>query len=405
VARSARKIRVVHIVPSTYGLVFGGHTHYVFSLLSGWRDEEIALDLWGTEVRPLNMNSGNPDYQLPRRLWPSAGRSSRLQRLWESARQLMFLATRARSFDIAHFQALGWGALLSPVVLHLLGKKVVYTMTLYGSDNPSALVEDKRGKLAIGLLRRFDGIVALSPALAEDCRKYGISNVFCLPNFLAIPKLKEGKNQSLRETVRARYQIPVEDLVLLFVGSAIRRKGIDILVESYIRVAKVHPNTWLVLVGPSRTGESAGIEPSYLDEQQIRLLSARVSDRVMWTGMVTDKHELVGYYSAADIFVLPTRAEGLPNVLAEAMAAGLPVVATNLPGCTDSIVVDGETGFLVPPEDVSALTHALERLISEPALRARMGSSGRKRSSIFGFEGYCRRLKDFYLRVMGIQPQ
>jgi len=126
---------------------------------------------------------------------------------------------------------------------------------------------------------------------------------------------------------------------------------------------------------------------------------------VIWTGAVTDKHELVGYYSAADVFVFPTRMEGLGNVLVEAAAAGLPAVATNLPGITDTVVVDGETGFLVPPEDVGAFTQAVERLISDPTLAARMSRSARARSHIFGFESYCSRLKDFYMSIMGAGSQ
>jgi glycosyltransferase involved in cell wall biosynthesis len=395
----------MHIVHRTFGYRFSGITHSLCSLLSGWRDRDVTLDLWGTDVRPVNMNSGNLDYQLPegKHLWAGATATGRLGRSRAAVRLLATLVSRRKDFDLAHFHSLEWGELLSPVILHRLGKKAVFTTSLFGSDNPGAIAAAHGGTLALNLYRQFDGIVAVSPALAEDCREHGISNVLCLPYFLAIPELKDGRNLSLREVVRSRHQIPAEDAVLLFIGSAIRRKGFDILIESYIRVARVHPNTWLVLVGPSSTGELASIEPSYLDEQRSRLLSAHVSDRVIWTGTVTDKHELVGYYSAADIFVFPTRAEGLPNVLIEAMAAGLPVVATHLPGSTDSQVVDGETGFLVPSDDVSALASAVERLLSEPSLRTSMSRSARIRSRLFSFESYCLKLKDFYLSVMGSQ--
>jgi glycosyltransferase involved in cell wall biosynthesis len=154
-------------------------------------------------------------------------------------------------------------------------------------------------------------------------------------------------------------------------------------------------------VGPCNRAEAgAGFDTSYVDEQRRRLHEAHLSDRVVWAGMVTDKHELVGYYSAADVFVLPTRAEGLSNVLIEATAAGLPAVATNLPGITDTVVADGETGFLVPIGDVDAMARAVERLISDPSLRATMSTAARVRSRLFGFDEYCRRLKDFYLDVM-----
>jgi glycosyltransferase involved in cell wall biosynthesis len=371
-------------------------------LLSGWRDRDITLDLWGTRVKPVNMNSGNLDYQLPKggSLWTTARELGRFGLLRDAARLLATLVSRRRDIDIAHFHGLWWGELLSPVVLHGLGKKAVHTTSLFGNDNPGHVAEH-RGALGLNLYRRFDGIVALSPALAEDCRNYGTSNVLCLPNFLAIAGLEAGRNESLRAAVRARHQIPSEDPVLLFVGAATRRKGLDILVESYIRATGDHPRTWLILVGPCDRTAVASFDLSYVDEQRRRLHEAHLSDRVIWTGMVTDKRELVGYYSAADIFVFPTRREGSPNVLVEAMAAGLPVVATRLPGCTDNVVVDGETGFLTPLDDAGALTKSVERLISDPSLQARMSSSARVRSRLFGFESYCSRLKDFYLSIMG----
>ena len=402
IAHAARRIRVVHVVPSVFGQRFGGHTHYLYSLLSGWQDRDITLDLWGPRVKPLNINSGNLAYQLLEgaHLWADARAPGRLGRSWAAARMLAAFVSRRNDFDIVHFHFLWWGELLSPVVLHSMGKKVVFTMSLYGSDNPGTIAAE-RGALAISLLRRFDGFVALSPALAEDCANHGFSNVLCLPNFLAVPELAAGRNESLRAAMRVRHQIPPKDPVLLFIGAAIQRKGLDILVESYIRVAEGHPHVWLVLVGPcSRAEAGSGLDPSFVDELRCRLHEAHLSDRVIWTGMVTDKRELVGYYSAADIFVFPTRREGSPNVLVEAMAAGLPVVATNLPGCTDNLVVDGEDGFLVPPEDIGAFTQAVESLVSDPTLLARMSVSARLRSRLFDFESYRSRLKDFYVRTM-----
>ena len=402
VAHAARRIRVAHVVPGMFGQLFGGHARYLYSLLSGWRDQDIVLDLWGTDTKPVNMNSGTRDYRLPegKSLWSDGRVPSRLGLLQGAARLLATLVSRRNEFDIVHLHALWWGELLSPTVLHRVGKRVVFTTSLYGSDNPGTIAQN-RGALGLNLYRQFDGVVALSPALAEDCADHGISNVLCLPNFLVIPELETGRNDGLRAAMRARHRIPPEDTVLLFNGTAIRRKGLDILVESYIRVAKAHQRAWLVLLGPCSKAEAGpGFDLSYLDEQRRRLHEAHLSGRVIWTGMVTDKRELVGYYSAADVFVLPTRAEGMPNVLAEAAAAGLPVVSTNLPGCTDYAILNGETGFLVPPEDVGAFTHAVERILSDPALAARMSRSARVRSRLFDFDSYCSRLRDFYVGTM-----
>ncbi len=393
-----RQIRVVHIVPSTFGYRFSGITHRLYSLLSGWCDSAVRFDLWGTAVRPFNMNSGNLEYQLRGSLWSGTGTQGRSRRMWETVRVLAFAALKASRFDIAHFHHAGWGELASPVILHLLGRKAVLHMTLYGSDNPSTLARMRGGRLALALLRRFDGIVTVSPRLAEDCEKHNFRNVLCLTNFLALRQLEHGRDAAAGEEMRRELTIPLDATVLLFVGSVIRRKGVDLLAESFARLASCHPDLWLIAVGPP------GNDKEFVRAVRERIDHAGVASRVIWTGTVRDKDLLARYYSAVDVFVFPTRAEGLPNVLIEATAAGLPVVATNLPGCTDYVVVDGESGFLVPPEDVDALTQAVERLVTDSTLRAKMGQAARAHSSRFGFEEYCRQLKAFYLKVAGLAP-
>jgi glycosyltransferase involved in cell wall biosynthesis len=400
--RTTKPIRVMHVVRSTYGTAFSGTTHRFFSLLSGWRDGTVRFDLWGTTVRPLNMNSGNLEYRLRGSLWSGAGKQGRWRRILETLRVPALATLEAGRFDIAHFHHSNWGVLASPVILHLLGRKAVCHMTLFGSDNPSFLARLRGGRFALALLGQFDGIVTVSPRLADDCVKHGLRNVICLPNFLALRQLEPGRDAAAGERTRRELAIPLEATVLLFVGSVIRRKGVDLLAESFARLASRHHDLWLVTVGPNSRAES----PAIIDDEFVRAARERIdlagaAPRVVWAGTVRDKNVLSQYYSAADIFVLPTRAEGLGNVLIEAAAAGVPAVATNLPGVTDSVVVDGETGFLFPPGDVDALTQAIERLVTDSALRARMGQAARVQSKRFGFEEYCRQLKAFYLKVAG----
>lgn len=354
-------------------------------------------------MRPLNMGSGNCDYKLAAQLWlPGRESKSRLDRLMEIARQLSYLATHAGSFDIAHFHSLGWGALTSPLILHFLGKRAVFTMSLQGSDNPGAVKAAKRGSWAFRLMRRFDGVVALSPFLAKESEESGLRNVICLPNFLTLPRLERGPDADVRERLRRQLAVPGEATVLLFVGSVIARKGTDLLAESFARLAERHHGLWLILAGPQSKADDPDIDEEFVRRVRERLDRGGVATRVVWTGTVRDKDALAGYYSAADVFVFPTRAEGMPNVLCEAMTAGLPVVATLLPGITDFAIADGGSGFLFPPEDVGALTRALERLVSAPALRMKMGRAARESSRRFSFENYRRALKTFYLRVAGV---
>ena len=106
------------------------------------------------------------------------------------------------------------------------------------------------------------------------------------------------------------------------------------------------------------------------------LRSAGLGFRLRMLGYRADVAALL---AAADIFTLPSRFEGLPMSVIEAMLTGLPVVATNVRGPAEQ-VVDGVTGLSVPPGDAAALGSALSRLVRDPALRARMGQAGRQRA-------------------------
>src|SRR6185312_5153733 len=90
------------------------------------------------------------------------------------------------------------------------------------------------------------------------------------------------------------------------------------------------------------------------------------------------REDIQAVLAAADIFALPSRFEGLPMSVIEAMLTGLPVVATNVRGPAEQVLAD-VTGLLVPPGDAPALASALQRLAADPALRARMGAAGRER--------------------------
>jgi glycogen synthase len=108
------------------------------------------------------------------------------------------------------------------------------------------------------------------------------------------------------------------------------------------------------------------------------------------------RSEIFRLYREADVFVLPTWREGFPNVVIEAMAAGLPVVATPV-GAIAEAIEDGKSGLLVPVRDAAALEAALRRLIEDAALRHALGAAARARvESVFAFETVVARLAAIY---------
>ena len=156
------------------------------------------------------------------------------------------------------------------------------------------------------------------------------------------------------------------DIQLLFVGRLVKQKGLDVLLEALARISPAL--RWkLTLVGD-------GPEWATLAGQAARF---KFPERVSLRGWV-NKEELAVYYGAADIFVLPSRDEGMANALLEAMAAGLPVVATRIAG-TNEVMIDGVTGLLAEAGDPETLANALTALMTDPAKRESFGRAARAR--------------------------
>ncbi len=395
-------IRVAQIVNPRFGNTFSGHSHYLFSLLSGWKDQDIVLGLLGTQLQVLNLNSGDRKYRLNENIWSNHDKSSRLGRILQIFKTISLLLSQLRRYDIFHFTGVTWGAILSPLFLHPLGKKVVFSMIRYGNDNPSYIINTKRGKIILSLLRQFDGVIGLSPIFAKECKDYGFSSkLITLPNFMAIPQLEREKEITQSLAHRSEFQIPSDALVLLYVGVAHERKGLDVLVDAYIELRKKYSNLWLIIVGPKNTNENENLGGEFLPQLNKKINDANAQKQVIWTGIISDLDKLSQYYWISDIFVLPTRSEGSPNVIAEAMYSELPVVVSNLVGITDAVINNKENGFLVTVNDTKSFVDVIDQLINDSDLRNTMGKNGRQRAiELFGFDQYCKKLKQFYIDIM-----
>jgi len=158
-----------------------------------------------------------------------------------------------------------------------------------------------------------------------------------------------------------------DELVVATIGNIRRVKGHDILVRAVALVASHFPSVIF------RVGGDV-LEPEYFVELQELVRELGVADRIQFTGGVTD---LRRYLTEADIFVLPSRSEGFSNAIIEAMAASLPVVATDVGGNAEA-VENGVNGYIVPPEDPSALAAAIMRLLADRQRLLEMGASGRR---------------------------
>ena len=161
--------------------------------------------------------------------------------------------------------------------------------------------------------------------------------------------------------------------IVLAVGRLVSQKGFDLLIRAFREVIQRHPKWSLVIVGQ-------GPKEAELKDLATTLLPP---GSVLFAGVVKDPER---YYRTAGLFVLPSRFEGFPNTLLEAMAAGCAVIATDAPGGMSEIVRHGVDGLLVAPEDVGILARGMDRLMTDADERSRLGTRALEVSTRFGVD-------------------
>jgi glycosyltransferase involved in cell wall biosynthesis/O-antigen/teichoic acid export membrane protein len=205
-----------------------------------------------------------------------------------------------------------------------------------------------RGRLAA----RADRVIVPSAFLAEIVAGWGV-------NRDRVRVIHNAIDPSTPDTVEGRARSPVRTIVT--VGRLVKWKGVDDLIRV---VRALPPDVQLSIVGDGP------------EEQRLRDLAGTlgIASRVRFLGRL-ERSRTLATVSASDVFVLNSTYEGLPHVVLEAMQCGVPVVATAAGG-TGEVVRDGETGLLVPPQDVAALEAALVRILSDESLRRSLGAAG-----------------------------
>ena len=238
-------------------------------------------------------------------------------------------------------------------------------------------------------LARADRIIATSPRYIE-------TSPFLAPHALKCTVVPYGIDVARFATadaaqvacIRAQFGEPL----ILFVGQFRYYKGVEYLVRAMAQT-------------PGRALLIGNETPPLSAELEALARSLGVANRVFLLG--EKDVELPAFYHACDVFVLPSieRSEAFGIVLLEAMASGLPCVTTEVGSGTSYVVEHNVTGCVVPPRAPDALADALNRLVADPALRARMGAAGRERAvRLFRFEDMVARVEAVYREALAGRP-
>jgi glycosyltransferase involved in cell wall biosynthesis len=170
---------------------------------------------------------------------------------------------------------------------------------------------------------------------------------------------------------------------LLFTGRVVYQKGLDVLLQALSKLARLPWELTIVGDGPQR-------EPLVSQARELH-----IEERVHFAGWL-GRAEIIRQYQQANLFVFPSRHEGMPNAVLEAMASGLPVIATRISG-NEELVEPGQTGTLVPVDDPQRLEEALHPLLMDEGLRRQLGAAGHhKVASQYGWPSVSRQ----YLEIL-----
>lgn len=233
-------------------------------------------------------------------------------------------------------------------------------------------------------LRLMDHVIAVSEGQAVKVRAAGAKNVTVIRN---AARLNAFGNPNPADLERLHAMIPEKvNHLILAAGRLSPEKGFDVLIEAAVAVS----NAGVILFGE-------GVERAKL-EALIRM--RKLEGRFVLPGLTGHLDRFLPW---ADVVVLPSYTEGMPNVALEASAAGVPVVATAVGG-TPEVIANGETGWLVPPGDSASIAGRINLLLSNEQLRNQFGAAGRHRmQEQFTFSAQARLYQDLFESFLAVQ--
>ncbi len=232
------------------------------------------------------------------------------------------------------------------------------------------------------VLGRLDGRIFVSDAVQESITRYFPGDYVIIPNGIDYARFSSPSTQLIERFNDGRPNI-------LFVGRMEKRKGFRHLIRAFVYIKNEIPDARLIVVG------------AYEDKEKgpfLRYARTHKLHGVHFVGRVSPE-DLPRYYRTATVFCAPsTGFESFGIVLLEAMAAGLPIVASDIPGYR-GVLENGRGGLLVPPGDEQAIARAITSLLRDPAKKARMSECGRQTAAEHDWSIIARRVLDFYALI------
>ena len=310
---------------------------------------------------------------------------------------LPYLLRNAIKYDV--YIIYGFTPGLFPLVFigGLLGKKVFYRPTMYGTDDVLSLVKRNRilGIFRKYLLNKIDVHIAIQPLihLSFECIFPNKNTSVLLPQGVDTAFYSRTSN---RNDLRRKMKLPQEKIIILSIGFLIKRKGYDKIFKALKRLKEKKIDFLYLIIGDFERDSINKNMYEYLEEEMVELYEYAIynlADEVKLLGRL-QRNDVKNYLTSADIFVLQSNKEGLPNVLLEAMAMGLPSVVSDMPGLNNFLLKDRINCLVTKSSKSCEIAYKLLELIKNKPLRKRLGDAAQKNIiSNFDAKSYVEEIK------------
>jgi len=241
--------------------------------------------------------------------------------------------------------------------------------------------------LDINILRRFNKIIAINDPIAERLLRFGVKQkkIELIHNAIA---LEDYVRDPAMGNIREEFKIPSDTPVVGFVGRLIKEKDLAVLFMAAKMLQADYPELRVIIAGD---GPLKAKYETYCKRMGI-------AGSVIFIG---HRYDIQKVYRSMDIFVLTSRWEGIPNVILEAMAIGVPVISTNVGGVSE-IITHNLDGLLIEPGDVNALCYSIKKLLVENELKKKIVENAYKKvKNYFSFSSRIKRIEELYEEVVG----
>ena len=324
-------------------------------------------------------------------------RRSRSKYIFDIIRFYVCAMRKIKKVDLVHLHGFSRRNAIVVLLGRVLGKKIVLKMSSYGHDDPSSIKQFFPHFWWI--FKCCHTYISLSPAFAMAYQKERLpeSKYSFIPNGVDLVRFSPVSLDE-KKILKLKYGFGGYESLLIFVGHFSPEKRPMIVYKAWIKLLQMNCNVGIIFIGRTTKNYYEVDEEIYdairADAQQRGVLSL--------ISFIEETSHIDDYMKMADIFVLPSVREGMPNALLEAMACALTCVARRLPGVTDWLIDDGRTGLLVQSDDPDVWAQKIRPYVENHLAQRQMGLAARQFiADNFSCVTMSRKMVDLYRRTTG----